>query len=180
MATKKSTTPPRRRRAAPAKKRTTRRRRRSGMGAINAGSILGIIAGAAAAAFIDKPLAGMVSNPTMRGAIKAGIGVFLNGKTGMMQSVGAGMIAAGGIQVLGAMMPGAFGSNDVPALISGDELDMLSADVPALLSGEEFGYEADEIGDEFGDDMEDFGEDEFGEDMEEIGYESEELAGIMG
>ena len=127
---------------------------------------MGIIAGAAAAAFIDKPLSGMISNPTMRGAIKAGIGVFLNGKPGIMGSVGAGMIAAGGIQVLGAMMPGAFG-----------------ADVPALIS-DEFGYEADEIGDEFGEDFDDMGEDfdDMGEDFDDMGEitYSNELAGIEG
>jgi hypothetical protein len=158
------------------------------MGAINAGSIMGIVAGAALAAFIDKPMSGMISNPTMRGAIKAGLGVFLNGKTGIMQSVGAGMIAAGGIQVLGAMMPGSFGA-DVPALISGDELDMLSSDVPALIS-DEFGYSADEIGDEFDDEFSDEFGDEFGEDLDDMGEDmddmaedimySNELAGIEG
>jgi hypothetical protein len=131
----------------------------------------------------------VVSNDTMRAAIKTAAGVFLSSRGGVVGNLGAGMAIESGAALVGSMMPGGnmagFGSTNDPVLIgyTSDEIgDEFGVDMPALISGEEFGEDEMEMsGDEFGED--EMGEDEMGEDEmemsgDEFAYDVDELQGI--
>ncbi len=73
--------------------------------------IAGVTAGAAAGTLANKPLVNM--NPKLRGVIKIGIGAILPElapKGDFLKDVGAGIIATGAVDLLGAF---------APALVSG-------------------------------------------------------------
>lgn len=145
-----------------------RRKRSSGLGGIDATNLLGVVAGAVAAGYLNKLVPPTVNDKLLAGG-KVGLGVALPMlfKSGKMKNIaagiGAGMVAVGSVDLLksfGALS----GDFDIP-VINGesDELgaDILSGDSDEL--GEDIsvinGGDSDELGADFlGDDF--LGEDE--------------------
>ena len=183
MAAPKKAAPKKRRRASVGK-RAAPRRRRAKVSGINFTGIAAMIGGAVISRMEDPMIKKVVTNDTMRAAIKTGVGVFLSSRGGVVGNLGAGMAIESGAALVGSMMPGGnmagFGSTNDPVLIgyTADEIgDEFGVDMPALISGDEFGEDEMEMsGDEFGED--EMGEDEMEMSGDEFGYDVDELQGI--
>jgi hypothetical protein len=102
-----------------------RRRRISGTGSFDLAAIGGLIAGAVASQFVDKlPFISTLDGKLMAAA-KIGIGAYLPhfaGKSPFVHAVGHGMIAAGGLELVGPK-----GLNMISGL---GETDMLTLTMP--------------------------------------------------
>lgn len=163
---------PVRRRAAPRKRKTglsgtrrvtRRRRRKTGMAGLNTGLLMGVLLGGAVAGFIDKPMSNFIENPMFRSGAKGALGAFLSTKSGIVQGIGLGMVAAAGNDLTQNLTSGMAG---FPSLISG---------IPALIGENAFGnYSSAALADEFGEDLDDEDDDT----MELNGYSSDALAGM--
>lgn len=130
------------------KKSAPRRRSRRSVGAVNSGMItdvLGIVAGAVIAKKVDSMLPNL--NPTMRNGAKLAAGVLLPTfiKNPMVASIGKGMIAMGGAQLVGTLLP-ALGATDEVLVLSGideisevNRLDEIGSDIAEVNGLDEIG-----------------------------------------
>lgn len=105
-------------------KKSYGRRRVSGVGkGLNLTNILGIVGGAAASGFLSKVQFVGKQSATIQGAIKIAIGGFVIPKfargNAILQAAGTGMIAAGGLQLLGPKETGGLG------ILSGTDDEMI-------------------------------------------------------
>lgn len=126
---------------------------------------MGVLLGGAVAGFIDKPMSNFIENPMFRSGAKGALGAFLSTKTGLIQGIGLGMVAAAGNDLTQNLTQGMAG---FPSLISG---------FPSLIGNNAFGeYSASALSDEFGEDLDDEDEDE--DTMDLSGYSSQSLAGM--
>ena len=115
-------------------KRRSGKRSKSGMGAIDFTSILGVVAGAVAAGYLDKVIPETIDNKIVAGGkIALGVALPMFVKGGNMKNilagVGSGMIAVGSIDLLkefGALS-GAADDEMLEISLNGD-LDVLSGD----------------------------------------------------
>jgi hypothetical protein len=72
----------------------------------NTGEIIGVLAGAVAAGFIPRLTQGINIPAPIKSAIPLVLGVFLStNKNAMIKGAGFGMIAKGGSDLVGALMP---------------------------------------------------------------------------
>ena len=120
-----------------------RRRRSSRMGGIDTTNILGVVAGAVAAGYLNKLVGNKVNDKVLAGG-KVALGIalpmlFKSGSTkNIMAGVGSGMVAVGSVDLLksfGALS----GDFDIPVINGDDEFmsgddefmgeDFLSADI---------------------------------------------------
>lgn len=117
-------------------KRTSRRKSRSkgGMGAIDFTNILGVVAGAVAAGYLDKVVPETIDNKIVAGAkIALGVALPMFVKGGNMKNilagVGSGMVAVGSIDLLKefGVLSGTAEDEMLEISLSGD-LDVLSGD----------------------------------------------------
>lgn len=138
-----------------------RRKRHSGIGAIDTTNILGVVAGAVAAGYLNKLVPATVNDKLLAGG-KVGLGIALPMlfKSGKMKNiaagVGAGMVAVGSVDLLKSF--GALnGDFDIP-VINGDsdelgidilngDSDELGEDIPTINGDDEMGD--DFLGDDF-------------------------------
>lgn len=140
-----------------------RRKRSHGISGIDTTNLLGVVAGAVAAGYLNKLVPATVNDKLLAGG-KVGLGIalpmlFKSGKMkGIAAGVGAGMVAVGSVDLLksfGALS----GDFDIP-VINGDS-DELGADI---LSGD-----SDELGEDIsvinGGDSDEMGADFLGEDF---------------
>ena len=133
-----------------------RRRRSSKMGGIDTTNILGVVAGAVVAGYLNKIVGNKVNDKVLAGG-KVALGIalpmlFKSGSTkNIMAGVGSGMVAVGSVDLLksfGALS----GDFDIPVINGDDEMgadeemgaDFLSADI---LNGD------DEMGEDMGADF---------------------------
>lgn len=115
-------------------KRRSGKRSKSGMGAIDFKNILGVVAGAVAAGYLDKVIPESVDNKIVAGGkIALGVALPMLAKGGDMKNllagVGSGMIAVGSIDLLKGfgMLSGADEDEMLEISLNGD-LDVLSGD----------------------------------------------------
>lgn len=117
-------------------KRTSRRKSRSkgGMGAIDFTNILGVVAGAVAAGYLDKVIPETIDNKIVAGGkIALGVALPMFVKGGNMKNilagVGSGMVAVGAIDLLKGfgVLSGAEDEEMLEISLNGD-LDVLSGD----------------------------------------------------
>ena len=107
-------------------KKTTRTyRRKRSMGAVSGGLVMdiaGITVGALLAKQVGKLLPNL--NPKLAAAGKVALGVALPMfvKSPIMKSVGNGMLAVGGVELIGSFVPALAGDDDVVLLSGLDEI----------------------------------------------------------
>lgn len=139
-----------------------RRRRHSKMGGIDTTNILGVVAGAVVAGYLNKLVGNKVNDKVLAGG-KVALGIalpmlFKSGNTkNIIAGVGSGMIAVGSVDLLksfGALS----GDFDIP-VINGD------FDIPVINGDEEFGADILNGDDEFGADFLSGDDDGMGEDF---------------
>jgi hypothetical protein len=112
------------------KKTSTRRySRRKSIGAVGSGlamDIAGITAGALIAKQVGKLLPNL--NPKIGSAAKVALGVALPMfvKNPFVKSIGTGMIAVGGVELIGSFVPALAGDDDVVLLSGIDEIGDIS------------------------------------------------------
>jgi len=136
------------------KKTTTRRksRRMSGMGKLNAGSMLttigGVLVGTAAAGFIAKKFLAS-QNDTIQAVVPIALGIatpmFLKSELG--KYAGAGMVAVGGLKLFQKFGIAGIGETDVmlPVAINGDDnLSVLAGDDFAMAGEDDFAMAGDD------------------------------------
>jgi len=119
------------------RKKSTTKRRRSRVGAIPKGSIMssvGLIAGAVAGRFVAKSVLPSMDEKIKNAGVLA-IGFLLPKvmKSEMGKSIGNGMIAAGGLGLVGSFLPAIAGVDDMiefPVQVSGidDGLSVIAGD----------------------------------------------------
>jgi hypothetical protein len=119
------------------RKKSTTKRRRSRVGAIPKGSIMssvGLIAGAVAGRFVAKSVLPSMDEKIKNAGVLA-IGFLLPKvmKSEMGKSIGNGMIAAGGLGLVGSFLPAISGVDDMiefPVQVSGidDGLSVIAGD----------------------------------------------------
>jgi len=116
------------------KHHTRRRSHKSGMGAIDFTNILGVVAGAVVAGYLDKVVPESV-NPKIVAGGKVALGVALPMfvKSGSMKNIlagaGAGMIAVGSVDLLkGFGVLSGTESDDVLEISLNGDMDVLSGD----------------------------------------------------
>ena len=116
------------------KKAGRRRSRKSTMGAIDFTNILGVVAGAVVAGYVDKVVPETVNNKIVAGGkIALGIALPMFVKTGSMKNilggVGAGMIAVGSVDLLKefGVLSGTSDDDMLEISLNGDQ-DVLSGD----------------------------------------------------
>ena len=108
------------------RKTSTRRySRRKSIGAVGSGmamDIVGIIAGALIAKQVGKLLPNL--NPKISAAGKVALGVALPMfiKSPFVKSIGNGMLAVGGVELIGSFVPALAGDDDVVLLSGLDEI----------------------------------------------------------
>jgi len=115
-------------------KRRSARKRASGMGAIDFTNILGVVAGAVAAGYLDKVIPETIDNKIVAGGkIALGVALPMFVKSGNMKNilagVGSGMIAVGSIDLLKDF--GVLGAADEEEMLEislNGDLDVLSGD----------------------------------------------------
>lgn len=123
-----------------------RRRRSHSMGSIDTTNILGVVAGAVIAGYINKLIPATVNDKLIAGgkvAIGVALPMFVKGKMAhLISGVGAGMIAIGSVDLLKSF--GALnGDFDIP-VINGDVLagDVLAGepdgDIPVINGDDDF------------------------------------------
>ena len=132
------------------KRKSTRRRKMSGMGKLNAGSMLstigGVLVGTAAAGFIAKRFLS-AQNETIQAVVPIALGIatpmFLKSELG--KYAGAGMIAVGGLKLFQKFGIAGIGETDVmlPVAINGDDLSVLAGDDFAM-AGDDFAMAGDD------------------------------------
>jgi len=136
------------------KKTTSRRksRRMSGMGKLNAGSMLttigGVLVGTAAAGFIAKKFLAK-QNETIQAVVPIALGIatpmFL--KSDLGKYAGAGMVAVGGLKLFQKFGIAGIGETDVmlPVAINGDDdLSVLAGDDFAMAGEDDFAMAGDD------------------------------------
>jgi len=132
------------------KKSTTRRKRRVGaVGGLNLGSALGIIGGAVMGRYVAKKLLPNVDEKIKNAGVVA-LGLFLPKflKSDMGKALGNGMIAAGGVGLVGGFLPAIAGDEDMIefpmtvgevedgiSVIAGDDSVMAGDDDLSVLAG---------------------------------------------
>ena len=116
------------------RKRIGRKRSRSGMGAIDFTNILGVVAGAVVAGYVDKVIPESIDNKIVAGGkIALGIALPMFVKGGNMKNilagVGSGMVAVGSIDLLKefGVLSGTNEDEMLEISLNGD-LDILSGD----------------------------------------------------
>jgi hypothetical protein len=122
------------------KHHTKRRSHRSGMGAIDFTNILGVVAGAVAAGYLDKLVPDSV-NPKIVAGGKVALGVALPMfvKSGSMKNIlagaGAGMIAVGSVGLLKefGVLSGTTNDDVLEISLNGD-MDVLSGDDMSVIN----------------------------------------------
>jgi len=122
------------------KHHTRRRSHKSGMGAIDFTNILGVVAGAVAAGYLDKLVPDSV-NPKIAAGGKIALGVALPMfvKSGSMKNIlagaGAGMIAVGSVDLLKGfgVLSGAAEDDVLEISLNGD-MDVLSGDDMSVIN----------------------------------------------
>ena len=132
-------------------KRKSTRRRMSGMGKLNAGSMLstigGVLVGTAAAGFIAKRFLS-AQNETIQAVVPIALGIatpmFLKSELG--KYAGAGMIAVGGLKLFQKFGIAGIGETDVmlPVAINGDDLSVLAGDDDFAMAGDDFAMAGDD------------------------------------
>jgi len=123
------------------KHHTRRRSHKSGMGAIDFTNILGVVAGAVAAGYLDKLVPDSV-NPKIVAGGKVALGVALPMfvKSGSMKNIlagaGAGMIAVGSVGLLKefGVLSGDEKSDDVLEISLNGDMDVLSGDDMSVIN----------------------------------------------
>lgn len=136
------------------KKTTSRRksRRMSGIGKLNAGSMLttigGVLVGTAAAGFIAKKFLSS-QNETIQAVVPIALGIatpmFLKSELGKF--AGAGMVAVGGLKLFQKFGIAGIGETDVmlPVAINGDDnLSVLAGDDFAMAGEDDFAMAGDD------------------------------------
>jgi hypothetical protein len=115
-------------------KRRSGKRSKSGMGAIDFTNILGVVAGAVAAGYLDKVIPETIDNKIVAGGkIALGVALPMFVKSGNMKNilagVGSGMVAVGSIDLLKGfgVLSGAEDEEMLEISLNGD-LDILSGD----------------------------------------------------
>jgi hypothetical protein len=115
-------------------KRRSGKKSKSGMGAIDFTNILGVVAGAVAAGYLDKVIPETIDNKIVAGGkIALGVALPMFVKSGNMKNilagVGSGMIAVGSIDLLKdfGVLSGAEDEEMLEISLNGD-LDVLSGD----------------------------------------------------
>ena len=115
-------------------KRRSGKRSKSGMGAIDFTNILGVVAGAVAAGYLDKVIPETIDNKIVAGGkIALGVALPMFVKSGNMKNilagVGSGMVAVGSIDLLKSfgVLSGAEDEEMLEISLNGD-LDILSGD----------------------------------------------------
>jgi hypothetical protein len=126
------------------RKTTSRRRRMSGVGKLNAGSILqtigGIAAGTLAAGLISKKLLGS-QNELIQTLVPVALGIatpmFMKSELGKM--AGAGMVAYGTTKFLAKYSLAGVGADyiDLPVAVSGDDLSVIAGDDDFAMAGDD-------------------------------------------
>ena len=130
-----------------------RKRKMSGLGAIDTQNILGVVAGAVVAGYLNKIVPANVNDKVLAGGkVALGVALPMFWKKPIAQGIGAGMVAVGSVDLLksfGALS----GDFDIP-VISGDvlsgDLDVINGDVLADDLGEDMG---EDMGDDLGEDF---------------------------
>jgi hypothetical protein len=124
------------------KKAGRRRSRKSTMGAIDFTNILGVVAGAVVAGYVNKVVPETVDNKIVAGGkIALGIALPMFVKTGSMKNilggVGSGMIAVGAIDLLKefGMLSGTEEDDMLEISLNGDQ-DVLAADDISVINGD--------------------------------------------
>lgn len=130
------------------KKTTTRRSsRRRSMGAVS-GSIVMDIAGITAGALLAKQVGKLLPklDPKIASAGKVALGVALPMfvKSPIMKSIGNGMLAVGGVELIGSFVPALAGDDDV-VLLSGFDDEISGMDISEINGLDDIGG-MDEIG----------------------------------
>lgn len=130
-----------------AKKSTSRRySRRKSIGAVSGGLVMDI-AGVTVGAIIAKQVGKLLPNlnPKVAAAGKVALGVALPMfvKSPIMKSIGNGMLAVGGVELVGSFVPALAGDDDVVLLSGLDEIGGM--DISEINGLDEIGG-MDEIG----------------------------------
>ena len=123
-----------RRKKTAVKRRSGKRRSKSGMGAIDFTNILGVVAGAVAAGYLDKVIPESIDNKIVAGGkIALGVALPMFVKGGNMKNilagVGSGMVAVGSIDLLKefGVLSGTEEDDMLEISLNGD-VDVLSGD----------------------------------------------------
>jgi hypothetical protein len=132
--------------------------------------VLGVVAGAVAAGFVSKLVNDKMPNTPgyIKALIPIGAGIFLTGnKNAIIKGAGFGMVAKGGAELAGTLIPG-IGNIDEVFLSAPADQSILSlpADMSVLSGDDEFMNGDDEFMN--GDDEFMNGDDEFMSQMEEV------------
>jgi hypothetical protein len=105
---------------------------------VNGATIGGLVVGAVAGNFVAKQGATMIPMISKySGALPLVIGYFLAGMKGdIAKAAGAGMIAAGGAQIVGSFLPAAAApvSEDLTEVLNEDLSEVLSEDLSEVLN----------------------------------------------
>lgn len=122
------------------KHHTRKRSHKSGMGAIDFTNILGVVAGAVAAGYLDKLVPDSVDPKIVAGGkIALGVALPMFVKSGSMKNVlagaGAGMIAVGSVDLLKGfgVLSGASDDEVLEISLNGD-MDVLSGDDMSVIN----------------------------------------------
>jgi hypothetical protein len=122
------------------KHHTRRRSHKSGMGAIDFTNILGVVAGAVAAGYLDKLVPDSVNPKIVAGGkIALGVALPMFVKSGSMKNVlagaGAGMVAVGSVDLLKGfgVLSGAAEDDVLEISLNGD-MDVLSGDDMSVIN----------------------------------------------
>ena len=96
------------------KRRSSRRRRIGAVGKTNIGAIAGLIAGAVAGRWVAKSSMVPIENDKIKNAAVVALGAFLPKfwKGEISKAIGNGMIAAGGVGLVGSFVPALAGTDD--------------------------------------------------------------------
>ena len=130
-------------------KKTTARRysRRRSVGAVG-GNLVMELAGLTAGALVARNIGKIAPklNPQILSAGKVALGVALPMfvKSPIMKSIGNGMVAVGGVELIGSFVHGLAGDDDVVLLSGLDEIG--SMDISEINGLDEIGQMDDEIG----------------------------------
>ena len=125
------------------KHHSRRRSHKGGLGAIDFTNILGVVAGAVAAGYVDKLIPDTMDlDPKILAGAKIALGVALPMfvKSGSMKNVlagaGAGMIAVGSVDLLKGMgMLAGTAEDDVLEISLSGDMDVLSGDDMSVING---------------------------------------------
>jgi hypothetical protein len=139
-----------------------RRRNSAKMGGIDATNILGVVAGAVIAGYLNKLVGDKVNDKVLAGGkVALGVALPMFVKTGsaknIVSGIGSGMVAVGAVDLMKSfkMLSGDF---DIP-VINGD------FDIPVINGDDDFGADILNGDDEFGEDFLSGDDDMMGEDF---------------